>query len=156
MALLNYTTEIDAWRTVSEIQQLLARFGACNSNIKTDAGKPAAISFAVVFNGVPFNYLLPCNTSKVLSILKNDPAAQKVMKAKPAIKKIPIEDHAQNVGWRIIKDWIEAQVALIEVEMVTLEEVFLPYLILNAQGETLASRMLTGEGFKQLTNGNER
>ena len=37
-------------------------------------------------------------------------------------------DHARNVAWRILKDWIEAQMALIETEMVELEQIFLPFM----------------------------
>jgi len=33
------------------------------------------------------------------------------------------------VAWRIIKDWIEAQLAIVEAEMVEMAEVFLPYAV---------------------------
>ena len=36
------------------------------------------------------------------------------------------EEHARDVSWRIIKDWVEAQMALIETRMVTSAQVFLP------------------------------
>lgn len=38
-------------------------------------------------------------------------------------------EQAQRVAWRIVKDWVEAQVALIQTEMVTLDQVMLPYMI---------------------------
>ena len=35
---------------------------------------------------------------------------------------------SQRISWRILKDWIEAQLALIETEMVSLDQVLLPYM----------------------------
>ena len=32
------------------------------------------------------------------------------------------------MAWRVIKDWLEAQLALLETEMVTFEQIMLPYL----------------------------
>jgi hypothetical protein len=39
------------------------------------------------------------------------------------------------VAWRIIKDWVEAQMAILESQMVQMEEIFLPYMV-NRQGQT--------------------
>lgn len=45
-------------------------------------------------------------------------------------------EQAERVAWRIIKDWIEAQMAILESEMVTMDEIFLPYTLDN-KGNTL-------------------
>jgi len=37
-------------------------------------------------------------------------------------------EQAERVAWRIMKDWLEAQLAIIATEMVTLDQVFLPYM----------------------------
>jgi hypothetical protein len=39
--------------------------------------------------------------------------------------------HARKVAWRIIKDWVAAQLALIEAEQATLAQVFLPYCVMQ-------------------------
>src|SRR5438552_18436509 len=44
---------------------------------------------------------------------------------------------AVRVEWRIVKDWVEAQLALIETRMVTAQQVFLPYAIMR-DGRTLS------------------
>lgn len=44
--------------------------------------------------------------------------------------------HAYRVAWRIIKDWVEAQMALLETEMVKMEQIILPY-ILTPSGKTV-------------------
>ena len=38
-------------------------------------------------------------------------------------------EQAYHTAWRIIKDWVEAQLALLETEMVDFEEVFMPYIL---------------------------
>ena len=41
------------------------------------------------------------------------------------------EQQAQKVAWRIIKDWVEAQMAIVEAQMADVAEVFLPYAVTN-------------------------
>ena len=43
---------------------------------------------------------------------------------------------AERVAWRIVKDWVEAQMAILESEMVQMDEIFLPYMV-NDNGQTL-------------------
>ena len=44
------------------------------------------------------------------------------------------------MSWRIIKDRVEAQMALVETQMVTTAQVFLPYAIMR-DGKTLAQHV---------------
>jgi hypothetical protein len=66
-------------------------------------------------------------------------------------RQIAEQEHAVDVAWRVIKDWVEAQLALIEANQVTIEQVFLPYAI-TAEGKTLYEqiasdpRLLLGDG----------
>lgn len=45
-----------------------------------------------------------------------------------------------RTAWRIVKDWVEAQMALVETEMVTTQDVFLLYAVMG-DGRTLAERV---------------
>lgn len=45
-------------------------------------------------------------------------------------------EQAARVAWRIAKDWLEAQAALIDAEMALLDEVMLPYM-LGDRGQTV-------------------
>ena len=49
-------------------------------------------------------------------------------------------EQALRVSWRIVKDWVEAQMAIVDTKMVTLEQVFLPYVIMP-DGRTLYERV---------------
>ncbi len=50
------------------------------------------------------------------------------------------EQQAIDIAWRVIKDWVEAQLVLIEANQVKIEQVFLPYAI-TSQGNTLYERI---------------
>jgi hypothetical protein len=49
-------------------------------------------------------------------------------------------EQAYRVAWRNILDWVQAQMALLEIGMAKMEEVFLPYM-LDQQCHTLFERM---------------
>lgn len=121
MPILNYRTEVPADQTVAEIQRMLVKAGA--TRIMTDyaGGQPASLTFEL--EGRPFQ--LPCRYKAVLATMKRDNLRGKN------------EAQALRVAWRILKDWVEAQLALIETGMVATDEVFLPYRIVNQAGDTV-------------------
>lgn len=141
MPILNFTTKIDAWKTVNEIQQILAKHKVTHFAIKNEGHYPIGLSFSIDYNGQPLNFLLPSNYQGVLKCLKND-------------RKVPNssknEDQALRTSWRIIKDWVEAQLAIVEAQLAPIQEVFMPYLIVNASGQTLSEKLLKGDGMKLL------
>ena len=59
------------------------------------------------------------------------------------------EIQAKRVSWRQILRWVEAQLALTYTNMVKVEEVFLPYIQVNVEGQTLFEK-LENNKFKML------
>lgn len=135
MAILNYTTKIDAYKTIGEIQQLLAKHGAKRIVIENNIenGNPIALGFQVDWNGKEHGFSLPCNFVGVLNAMKKSKVPNNLCN----------ENQALRVGWRIIKDWTEAQMALKEADIASLPEIFLPYIV-TENGETLFHRMNNG------------
>lgn len=128
MAILNYTTKIDAWKTVSEIQQIISRHGATHFSIRNEGSMPVSLVFSIDHMGAPLNFSLPCNYAGVLRAL------QKNKKVSGTLKN---EEQALRVGWRIVKDWVEAQLAMVEAQVASIQEVFMPYLVIPSTGQTL-------------------
>lgn len=96
MAILNYTTKIDSYKTITEIQQNLAKHGASKIIIDNDSnGLPSALTFFILWNGSNMAFCLPCNFQGVLKSMKKS-------------SKIPnsmcTEAQALRVGWRI-QEW---------------------------------------------------
>lgn len=127
MPILNYTTKVSASRTASEIQALLATKGAQRVSIDYDTqGDPFAVEFMILIHKQPVNFRLPCNVEGVLRCL-----------LKGAVpKRMQNKQQAQRAAWRIVKNWIEAQMAMVEASQVELAEVFLPYAI-DGKGESM-------------------
>lgn len=128
MAILNYTTKIDSYKTITEIQKTLGKHGANKMIIDTDLdGNPTSLTFCISWGGMPTAFNLPCNFEGVLKALKYDTKVA---------KKLKTEEQALRVGWRILKDWVEAQLAIVKADMASIQEVFLPYVVTKT-GTTL-------------------
>lgn len=119
MAILNYTTSVPAERTCQEIQKILVKAKA-NAVLFDYSGDSllTSISFRINTEHGEIGFKLPSNAKAVLMVMQNDKAIKNTSKT---------PEHAQRVAWRIVKDWVEAQLAIIEAGMATLPQVFLPY-----------------------------
>ena len=124
MAIKNYTTSIDVYKSLGEIQGALASHGARKIMVDYDEdGKPTGITFGIETPVGPRGFLLPANVEGVRGVF----AKQKVKDT---------EGQAERTAWRNVRDWIMAQMAIIEAGQVEMEEVFLPYLT-DGKGRTL-------------------
>lgn len=145
MPILNYTTTIEAGKSAGEVQSILAKAGAQSVAIDYKNGTPSALTFTVTFCEQPLRFRLPCNAEGVLKSLTK--YGSKVPYAKQNI------EQARRVAWRIIKDWTEAQLALIESGQSQMAEAFMPYVFDESTQQTMFQRF-TESTQKQLTAGN--
>lgn len=138
MALLNYTTKTDATQTIGEIQKLLSGHGVTAMMTEYDGPNVSAVSFRLNVGDKPMSFKLPCNWRGVLEIMKNDRLQR--------VRYYATQDQAIRTAWRIIFEWIRAQLALVEVNMVTIPQVFLPYAIMK-DGRTLSEHVESDSNF---------
>ncbi len=130
-----YSTKIDSSKTCMEIQALLLKHGATEILIQADSGIIKGISFRIVTAHGHLPFVLPANVEKVQVVLRRD--------HEPRFHNI---EQARRTGWRIILRWIESQLAYIESEMVTLDQIMLPFLEVDNGERTLYAKMID-EGF---------
>jgi hypothetical protein len=131
-ALLNYTTEISVERSIMFIQRMLIEKSALAVLQEYDGfGNVSALSFKIKTSYGVVALRLPANIAAVEKVLNRQAASGRIPKRFQG-------DTAQaaRVAWRIVKDWMEAQLAIIETGMVEFEQVFLPY-VQNQRGQTL-------------------
>ena len=135
MAILNYTTTVEALKTVGEIQGILVAHGAKSIYMDYNEGVVVALAFVIdtPFGEVPIR--LPVNARAVLAVMEKQNRQSRIP------RRFVNYPQAVRVAWRITKDWVEAQVAILETEMVTLEQIFLPY-IETKGGKTLYEVMV--------------
>lgn len=113
----NYTTSIGWMQTVNEIEKMLVTIGAdaVLKNYRGD-GRLESLSFKYEGRG----YLLPSNTEKCMERLKEIPGHKRGTQE--------LEEQAERVVWRVIKDWLDAQIALIRIGQAEVQQVMLPYM----------------------------
>lgn len=138
MPIKNYTTKVAAVQTVGEIQGILASHGARKVMMDYDAcGKVTALTFTLQTPGGMCGFTLAARPDGVKSALSK--------------QRVKVDDaQAERVAWRNVKDWIDAQIALIESEQATVDELFL-HRMLNSEGKTLyalyaANQLALGDG----------
>lgn len=130
MAILNYTTKIDVHKTIGELSAILVKNGASKISVDYGAGgTPEAVTFVIngprpaALSNIPvLFYQLPARYEGVL----------KAMKSQNVPRTLQNKDQALRVAWRNVKDWVAAQMAMIEAEQCEIQEVFLPYLVLGS------------------------
>lgn len=133
MPILNYTTSIKVEKTTAEIQEKLAKAGA--QAVMTEYDDEAvlsAVSFRMMCSGIMVSFRLPAQIDRIYVLLQRDDKVPRKLKTR---------EQAARVSWRIIKDWIEAQLAIVEAEQAEMVEVFLPYAQNPTTGQTLFDQL---------------
>lgn len=121
MPILNYTTTVGVKRTVQQIQGVLVSGGASSVTINyDDDGEAVSLSFVVDIYGRNVPFRLPTNWQGVWAALNRD---------KHVPRRSKNEAQARRVAWRIVKDWVEAQMAFIESGQATIAQLFLPHIV---------------------------
>ena len=139
MPLLNYSTRIEAHRTVSEITAILVRHGASRIMQEYDgSGNIVALKWSLAGRYGTLGYAMPVNYEAVYGVLTDE---GRIFKGDAERRKA----QARRVAWRILKDWIEAQIALLESGMVEMEEIFLPYMLAGDSDRTLYNALAAGQ-----------
>ena len=140
--ILNYSTKIDAERTIGEIQKMLAEHGA--NAVMTefnDDGIVSAVSFRLEHKGQQVFFRLPANIDPIYVLVQRhgDRPPKRTY------------EHATRVAWRIIRQWIEAQLAIVQCDQVDMVEVFLPFAQNPRTGRTVYAE-LEASNFAMLTH----
>ena len=131
MAIKNYTSEVDVHKSLGEIQGALASHGARKIMVDYDErGQPDCVTFALQTPKGLRGFRLPANVDGVRAVF----ARQKVKAA---------DGQAERTAWRNVRDWVLAQMAIIEAGQVEVDQVFLPYM--TDRGRTLYEAYRDGQ-----------
>lgn len=131
MAILNYTTRIGATKTLGEMQTMLAKHGAARVAVDYDDGIPSGISFYLNTPHGMRAFSLPVNMDAMHVLLVRQEQAGLLKAGSKADRSSRAQ--AERVAWRVMKDWLSAQLALVETEMATIDQVMLPYLHVDGE-----------------------
>lgn len=123
MAIKNYTTKVDVFTSFGEIQSALAKAGANKVMVDYDNGVPVAVTFSIPTLRGAQGFALPAPVEGTLLVF----ARQKIKADRQQV---------EMTAWRNVRDWVLAQIALVESCDVPVDQVFLPYMR-NYDGKTL-------------------
>ncbi len=132
MAILNYTTTIDAFKSASEIEYVLIKHRAKSIMKEYQGERITGLSFLIDTGSSQIPIKLPVKVEECMKILREQRKTNKAVK--------DTADQAERVAWRILLDWVKAQMALLDIEMVQMQEIFMPYIVDNT-GRTLYERL---------------
>jgi hypothetical protein len=125
---LNYSTTVGVDRTVTEITKRLAAAGASRVTTEYDPGStvPTGLTFTLPTPHGDRLFTLPVNVAGMRAVLV---AADRAGRLRTGSKtgRASVEQ-AQRVAWRVVKDWLFSQLALIDAQQATLVQVMLPYM----------------------------
>lgn len=132
MAIKNYTSNVSPFVSIGEIQSALAKHGATKVMIDYEAGVPRAVTFVLPDARLGLRgFRLPAVINGVMRVFKS--------------QGVKADRHqAERTAWRNIRDWVLAQLALVESCDVPMDQVFLPYLA-DINGNTLYDAYTAGK-----------
>lgn len=136
-------TSVPADRSAYEIEQLLNKHWAVRIGKELQSGRITSMYFEMDTADGRFPFRMPVNVDAVYNILTRNRVLVQSAKAR--------YEQAERVAWRISREWVKGQLDMIQTEMVTLTEVFFPYMLID-EGQTAFQAFRTG-GLPALTDG---
>lgn len=146
---LNYTTKIPAKITAGECVQILADAGADAVALRYNGGMPIGLLFTLRTPTGMQDFSMPVDIGAMHKVLRSADFSSLHTSA-ARLAELRNGRHAADVAWRVVKDWLEANLALIAAQMATLDGVMLPYLQLRS-GSTLLDEY-RAHGVKEITS----
>lgn len=159
--LKNYTSSVPVSQTVYRIEKVLIRCGV--SGITKEygpaGGEVIAVRFQIKLDGLnAVNVRLPIDKERALDALwldyvngerlTSDGNALQ-LRGRKKKKRSDFQDQAERTAWKIVQDWVEVQMSMIQMKQAEYVEVFLPYVW---DGRSTVYQRLKDSGYKALLN----
>lgn len=142
--LKNYTSTVPISRSVQHIEDRLIRYGAGKILKEYDEKKRlSAFCFILSVNGKEIPFKLPARVENVEKVLKGE------VRRPTAGTWQRIQEQAERTAWKLVSDWVDIQLSLVELGQVEITEVLLPYVYYPATKQTFYEQIKDG-GFKLL------
>lgn len=145
----NYTTTKPAAQTIGEMQANLAKHGAARIAVDYNTTGPCALGFTLNTPHGPRHFTMPVNVDAVERLLIREFDAGKFASGRQGRAKVTSHDQAERVAWRVMADWLDAQLTLVAAQMADLSIVMLPYLHVS-ENQTLGQAYAERESALEL------
>lgn len=138
MFLKNFTSNVPVSQTVYRIEQVLIKAGV--SGIMKEygaAGEVSAITFQIKLEGnAPYSVRLPADKVAATESLWRDyadgdklsPDGQRLAyNTRKQKTRADFIEQGERTAWKLVQDWIEVQISMIQMKQADFMQVFLPY-----------------------------
>jgi len=141
MNIKNYTSTVDASRSMAKIEELLVEIGATNINKQYADKICTGITFLLfdqqLQQTIPFH--LKAQVEECFTILWKD-----VKRPRHDTKSI-LRQQASKTAWKILSDWTEIQCSMILLGQAKPLQMFLPFMYDMKSNETLFDKVSSGK-----------
>lgn len=139
----NYTSGVSVDKTVARIEAALVAGAASNISKQFKDGALVALCFTTVepSSMKPITIQLPANVEGVFNAL------WKTVKKPHTTTKARLLEQAERTAWKLLQDWVEVQMSMVQMRQAEFLQVFLPY-VWNGR-QTLFASVKEG-GFRML------
>lgn len=121
--LKNYTSEVPMATSMGKIERCLVQAGATDISKKYSNEVCTSITFRMMVNQVPLFFQLPAKIDACFKTMWGSMTARGQQQADR--KKWMAQ--AERTAWKIVSDWVEIQLSMIQLEQAEALQVFLPY-----------------------------
>ncbi|MBK8088906.1 MAG: hypothetical protein IPK31_13715 [Chitinophagaceae bacterium] len=141
MNIKNYTSNIEASKSMARIEELLVEIGATNINKQYANKVCTGITFLLydqqLQQTLPFH--LKAQTEECFLVLWKD-----VKRPRPDTK-ATLQAQANKTAWKILSDWTEIQCSMILLGQAKPLQMFLPFMYDTKNDETLFDKVTNGK-----------
>jgi hypothetical protein len=120
----NYTSTVPAMRSMLHIEEALVKSGAINISKHFTDGKVNSFFFQINYENNYVSFKLPANVQACYTVLKT------LHKRAPR-SDIKLKEQAERTAWKVLSDWVDIQLSLIEMKQAEFIQIFLPYAMNN-------------------------
>jgi len=141
MNIKNYTSTVDASRSMAKIEELLVEIGATNINKQYTEKICTGITFLLfdqqLQQTLPFH--LKAQVEECFTILWQD------VKRPRSDTRTTIQQQSSRTAWKILCDWTEVQCSMILLGQAKPLQMFLPFMYDTKTSETLFDKISAGK-----------
>ena len=141
MNIKNYTSSIEASRSMARIEELLVEIGASNINKQYTNKVCTGITFLLydqqLQQTIPFHF--KAEVEECFIILWRE------VKRPKSDTRTSVQAQANKTAWKILSDWTELQCSMVLLGQVKPLQIFLPFMYDHKTNETLFDMVTKGK-----------
>lgn len=143
MNIKNYTSSVDASKSLQRIEDFLVEIGATNINKNYDNKICKGITFLLMdeTTKTTMAFKLKAQVDECFNVLYKD------VKRPRADTKNTVMQQASRTAWKILSDWVEIQCTMIILGQAKPLQMFLPYIYDTKHNETLFDKIENNPSF---------